>query len=223
MENNKILKEATNEKSRIVFTSGRPYQTVNDGVNGSSKNSPFIDCIVDTLRSNTDKINLPLRDIIGYTIGKFGENNFGSRPRAGTFDGDEGGEYCLLLKKDESFIWNAAEQNDNIEGYEAYLQKFPMGNYTGKAEKRKKDLIIEQDEWLLCNQQITDILKDFIDKKTLHNPKFQTKAKGLLDQFEKTTTDLSAEQIAEKIWRQILPTRRKQDFIPHGVRFCAND
>ena len=153
-------------KSRILFTAGRKYETVRDSNAYNDLNSNFTKSIIEILSDNEDSYELFLLNIIVYVYSQFDKNDYGSIPRYGSFKEDAGGQFILYLKEDRQIIWAETLNRNNIEGYDNFLQKFSSGLYLDIAKDNRAILITERNQWFETLNQINSTIQAFKkDKK----------------------------------------------------------
>lgn len=205
--------------SRILFTSGRKYQTSQDSSNENADRSPFIGAIVNILEENNDKYKLSLRDVISYTIAVFEKSTHISNPRDGYFTGHEGGEFYLYLRKDEAAAWK--EIKNEIESYDSFLAKFPDGKLAGEAEEKKSKLIKEQTRWYNTVTTAYNVITEFISEANTRRYKEQFIAEGrlLLEEINNSKSKIRNIQDIEKAWKNAKALNKIDGYDKFRTRF----
>jgi hypothetical protein len=214
---------AKKHQSRILFAAGGIDQKVQDAHPKYSENSAFAYHICQTLDGCND-YKLPLRKIISDTVAAFEETDYGSKPAEYHFAGHGGAEFYFNSEQDEPKAWNEAEQQHTIEAYKKYRWRFREGANAPLAIQRINDLKDELKAWKECNQQLRDVLNEFVPSfVSKFNPKFANRANRvcqcLAAQYEKLT-EIDRAEIA---WREIEKSDNPQFFLKLSADFANTE
>lgn len=213
------------DTSRLFFASGREIEAVSDGEYGT--NSPFVKAIVGFLNKEKEDNYNPVKfiNLESYVRNWFDVNakHSLSRPASFQLSNHKGGDFLFFKKYDDFEEWKKATDENSIESYTIYLEKFGIRaqNYDEanlRVEKLKK-IRIEWNELIgLISKSINNFIKKFPD-----NNIFLTEAKYLTDKFETWKHDLDEELEIERDWGIIDNTDDIQKIILFIEKFKNSD
>ena len=129
------MDELEKKASRWAICSGNG--PVSDGK--SMENSPFMHSILEVLQENTSgKLNTS-KILDGVRDLTFTEEK-DSLPEGGHMIGNKGGQFIFHKTDTEESYWKLCCQQNNVEGYQAYLEKHPDGCYCQEAQSKLDEI-----------------------------------------------------------------------------------
>ncbi|MBK7409917.1 MAG: caspase family protein [Saprospirales bacterium] len=140
-----------NKRSRLGLAASHTRERAFDGAAG--ENSPFSTHLLKMLWENTGllsahKLAAELIDEV-YAVTK-GKQTPVFKPL--DVKGDDAGQYVFRLKADEGADWEACQRVGTLVNFEAFLAKYPEGQYAGEAQE-KIALLRDQEAWEAAKSQ----------------------------------------------------------------------
>lgn len=193
--------KGTGKKSRVLFTASLKNQTTRDSTK-HGMNSPFCHSLIEILSNNKNNYELFLLNIVSYIHSKFDKNDFGSTPRYGHFKGNDGGQFVLHLKEDIEVIWSKTLKQNSIEGYDSFIQKFPLSSLVSKALENKQKLAEERKGWHNKLDEITKLIAPFVKEE--HSSEIIKESQNLLNNIENVKNNLNKSQESNNEWDELM-------------------
>lgn len=199
LETERYITEVDKHRSRWALTSGR-LEVVSDGQRGL--NSPFASYLLKYLREE-GKPPFAVYDLVQY-VKKATANNAEQTPIGGSLQGvgDEGGEFVFYPRENEEIAWQNARYQNTIQGYQAFLDKYPQSNYAFQAE----NAIIQLNEELdaeayqkACKLNTSIGYYDYID--SYPNGKYAAEARTKMREREQVEKEKEAKDALESAKR----------------------
>ena len=141
------------KRSRLGLAASHTRERALDGTAG--ENSPFSTLLLKKLWENTGILSAHklaaelIEEVHAKTRGR-------QTPVFKPLDvkGDDAGQYVFRLKADEEADWTACQKTGTLAAYEAFMAKYPEGQYAGEAQEQAV-LLRDEEAWQAATSQHT--------------------------------------------------------------------
>lgn len=214
-KNNNVMLDVTEGKSRVLLTSGKINQTVDD-------NSSFTEGVVRYFDEANDEFNISLDGLSGYLKRYLYENKSYQEPIFMPFHGHQGGDFNFILSEDDESYWIKQNTIGTIEAYHSYIGRFKNGKFLPDAKMRINQLKEERKKWLDTLQEVEENFQIFKIESENLNGKFKINAQSHIDSINKEIIEQTRYETIDIEWVNLQISDNPDDFKKFNEKYPNN-